>query len=148
MRLATWNIQFGRGVDGRVDLERVVEHLHRFTEFDVLCLQEVAIEATVEAPFDALRVTTTHLETYSAPQRMAQIDRLRELQREGVAHARTERPGLARQGAFRHVPRGAGSVLAGDMNFRPGTPEHERLLATIDAVSDVSDHQAMVLELA
>jgi endonuclease/exonuclease/phosphatase family metal-dependent hydrolase len=42
MKLITWNIQWGRGADGVVDLDRIVAHLRRFSDFDVLCLQEVS----------------------------------------------------------------------------------------------------------
>jgi endonuclease/exonuclease/phosphatase family metal-dependent hydrolase len=48
MKLVTWNIQWGRGADGAVDLRRVVSHAQRFADFDVLCLQEVS------AGFDTL----------------------------------------------------------------------------------------------
>lgn len=43
MKLIQWNIQWCRGVDGRVDPRRIVESARSFAEFDVLCLQEVAI---------------------------------------------------------------------------------------------------------
>lgn len=42
MKLLTWNIQWGRGADGRVDLDRIVSHARRLADFDVLCLQEIA----------------------------------------------------------------------------------------------------------
>ncbi len=42
MKLITWNIQWCRGVDGRVDPRRIIEHARRLADFDVLCLQEVA----------------------------------------------------------------------------------------------------------
>lgn len=42
LKLITWNIRWGRGVDNIVDLERTVRHLHQFSGFDILCLQEVA----------------------------------------------------------------------------------------------------------
>jgi len=42
MKLLTWNIQWARGADGRVDLDRIVAHARRFADFDVLCLQEVS----------------------------------------------------------------------------------------------------------
>ncbi|MEO8250017.1 MAG: endonuclease/exonuclease/phosphatase family protein [Burkholderiales bacterium] len=42
MNLITWNIQWGRGVDGRVDLKRIVDHALQMADFDVLCLQEVS----------------------------------------------------------------------------------------------------------
>ena len=40
--LITWNIQWGRGCDGTVDLNRVVATARELADFDVLCLQEVA----------------------------------------------------------------------------------------------------------
>lgn len=42
MNLITWNIQWGRGSDGVVDLRRIVGHARALADFDVLCLQEVA----------------------------------------------------------------------------------------------------------
>ena len=42
MKLVTWNIQWGRGLDGRVDLARIVSVARELADFDVLCLQEVA----------------------------------------------------------------------------------------------------------
>ena len=210
MKLITWNIQWGRGADGRVDLDRIVAHARRVADFDVLCLQEVsagypelpgcdgrdqfqalsarlpaytaiagvatdtprpgggrrafgnmmlsrlpvlqvfrhllpwpadpavmsmqrvAIEATIDTPLGLLRVTTTHLEYYSAPQRQAQVERLRELHREAVGQARVTRPGTVADAAFAPVPRGAAAIFTGDCNFRPDAPERARLLAPID----------------
>ena len=210
MKLITWNIQWGRGADGRVDLDRIVAHAQRFADFDVLCVQEVsaghhqlpgcdgsdqfeqlavrlpgyepvagvatdvlgaagnrrrfgnmlfsrlpvrqvfrhllpwpaedgimsmqrvAVEATLDTSLGMLRVTTTHLEYYSASQRAAQIDRLRELHRDAVAHSRVVRPGTAADGAFEPVPRAAVAVLVGDFNFKPDAPDHARLLAPMD----------------
>lgn len=42
MKLTTWNIQWGRGADGRVDLDPIVAHARRFADFDVWCVQEVS----------------------------------------------------------------------------------------------------------
>jgi endonuclease/exonuclease/phosphatase family metal-dependent hydrolase len=42
LKLITWNIQWGRGVDARVDLERIVRTARALADFDVLCLQEIA----------------------------------------------------------------------------------------------------------
>lgn len=213
MKLITWNIQWGRGADGRVDLDRIVAHAQQLADFDVLCLQEVsaghdqlpgcdggdqfeqmaarlpgyepiagvatdvlgaagarrrfgnmifsrlpvlqvfrhllpwpaddgvksmqrvAIEATLDTPQGLLRVTTTHLAYYSARQRFAQIDRLRELHREAVGQAQARRPGSAMDGAFEPVPRAASAVLVGDFNFTPDDPEHAQLLAPIDSTT-------------
>ncbi len=43
MKLLTWNIQWGRGMDGRVDLARSVDTIRALGDFDVICLQEVAV---------------------------------------------------------------------------------------------------------
>jgi endonuclease/exonuclease/phosphatase family metal-dependent hydrolase len=48
MKIVTWNIQWCRGCDGRVDPGRIVAHARALADFDVLCLQEVA------ANFDTL----------------------------------------------------------------------------------------------
>ncbi|MDQ6619583.1 MAG: endonuclease/exonuclease/phosphatase family protein [Pseudomonadota bacterium] len=42
MILITWNTQWCRGVDGRVDAARIVSEARRLADFDVLCLQEIA----------------------------------------------------------------------------------------------------------
>lgn len=42
MNLITWNIQWGLGLDGRVDLARIVKTARSMADFDVLCVQEVA----------------------------------------------------------------------------------------------------------
>ena len=42
MKLITWNIQWGRGIDERVDLGRIVRRARALADFDVICMQEVA----------------------------------------------------------------------------------------------------------
>jgi endonuclease/exonuclease/phosphatase family metal-dependent hydrolase len=42
MRIVSWNIQWGRGIDGRVDLRRAIEWLNS-VDADVICLQEIAV---------------------------------------------------------------------------------------------------------
>jgi endonuclease/exonuclease/phosphatase family metal-dependent hydrolase len=84
----------------------------------------------VEAPSGLLRVTTAHLEYFSDHQRMAQVERLRDLHREAWAHAACERPGAGSAGPFAAVPRAAPAVLAGDFNMLPHSPEYLRMLAS------------------
>ncbi len=43
MKLLSWNIQWGRGMDGQVDLARIIRTIRQIDEFDVICLQEVAV---------------------------------------------------------------------------------------------------------
>jgi endonuclease/exonuclease/phosphatase family metal-dependent hydrolase len=42
MRLVTWNVQWCRGLDGRVDPARIAAELRRLADPDVVCLQEIA----------------------------------------------------------------------------------------------------------
>lgn len=42
MKLITWNIQWARSTDNRVDPRRIIDHARAMADFDVLCLQEVA----------------------------------------------------------------------------------------------------------
>jgi endonuclease/exonuclease/phosphatase family metal-dependent hydrolase len=213
MKLITWNIQWGRGADGCVSLERMVSHARRFADFDVICLQEVssgfpdlpgndgqdqfdrlaklmpeyaaivgvatdipgpsgnrsvfgnmilsrypvyqvfryllpwpneagipsmqrlALEATVKTPLGLLRIITTHLEYYSRKQRHAQIQRLRELQKEATAHAHNLDIDSAVNGSFRRVARGGPGLLTGDFNFLPDSSEHTCLTSAIDDVT-------------
>lgn len=46
VKLITWNIQWCRGTDGLVDPERIARNAQALADFDVLCLQEVAIGFT------------------------------------------------------------------------------------------------------
>ena len=43
LAILSWNIQFGLGVDGRVDLPRIAATCRALGDADVLCLQEVSI---------------------------------------------------------------------------------------------------------
>ena len=209
MKLITWNVQWCRGVDGRVDPARIVAEARRLADFDVLCLQEIAdnyadprlagstgddqfsgiaallpgyaavpavavdqpgdegrrrrfgnmilsrlpvrqvyryllpypcdpgvpgmpriaVEAVVDAPQGALRVITTHLEYYSAKQRMAQVDALRAIYAEGHAHARDARVTMDDGGPFQTFVRPRATVITGDCNFEPDSAEHRRMLA-------------------
>src|SRR3989475_1751236 len=165
MKLITWNVQWCRGCDGRVDPARIARVAREMADFDVLCLQEVArnspdlagssgenqyealaglfpgytvvkgvatdvpaprgdrrefgnaiitrlpvlqvfrrllpwpadpsvtsmqrsaVEVVLEARSGPLRGTTTHLEDYSAKQRGAQGEALRDMQVEAAGHA-------------------------------------------------------------
>jgi endonuclease/exonuclease/phosphatase family metal-dependent hydrolase len=42
VKLITWNLQWSRGIDGRVDLARIVKTARAIADFDVFCVQEVA----------------------------------------------------------------------------------------------------------
>ena len=46
MRLLTWNIQWCRGVDGKVDPARIAREARRLADPDVICFQEVSVGFT------------------------------------------------------------------------------------------------------
>ena len=43
MILITWNIQYGKGTDGRIDFPRIIEATRRLGDADVICFQELAV---------------------------------------------------------------------------------------------------------
>ena len=43
MILITWNIQYGKGADGRIDFPRIVETVGRMGDADVICFQELGV---------------------------------------------------------------------------------------------------------
>jgi endonuclease/exonuclease/phosphatase family metal-dependent hydrolase len=58
MRILTWNVQWFCGLDDAVSVERVLEHARAIADFDVLCLQEVAVNypgLTGNAGFDQVQ---------------------------------------------------------------------------------------------
>jgi endonuclease/exonuclease/phosphatase family metal-dependent hydrolase len=43
MRLLSWNVQWCRGIDGKVDVKRIAAEARRLADPDVFCLQEIAV---------------------------------------------------------------------------------------------------------
>ncbi len=210
MRLISWNVQWCRGIDGAVDAARIARTAGKLSDFDVLCLQEVAVnfpglpgsrgedqvaqlsaalpgfsahyaiatdvddgkggrshfgnlllsrlpvlqvyrhllpwpadpavssmqrvavEAVVQAAWGPLRVTTTHLEYYSAAQRLAQVGALRALHQEACGHAQRPRVTDGAGQPFQAWPRPASALLAGDFNCKPDQHEHRLVSAPFD----------------
>ena len=98
----------------------------------VASMQRSAIEVVLDTPSGPLRVTTTHLEYYSAKQRAAQVEALRELQIEAAGHAAAP-PRAKESGLFPPVPRPASGILTADFNFRPDDPMHAHLQSALAA---------------
>jgi endonuclease/exonuclease/phosphatase family metal-dependent hydrolase len=210
MKLITWNIQWCRGIDFAVDPARIVRSAREIADFDVLCLQEVAvnfpglpgshgedqvaelsralpgfsahygvatdvddgkggrsrfgnlilsrlpvvqvyrhllpwpadpavtsmqrlaIEAVVQAAWGPLRVITTHLEYYSAMQRMAQVGALRALHQEACSHALVPRIQDNSGQPFHARRRPVSAILTGDFNFKPEDPEFRLMTEPFD----------------
>ena len=124
---------FGNMIFSRYPVLQVLRHALPWpVDAHVMSMQRGVIEATLDTPLGLLRVSTTHLEYFSALQRAAQVERLRELHRDACLHAGATRPGAARHGPFCAIPRASCALLAGDFNFVPESAEHARLLAPYD----------------
>src|SRR5262245_36229710 len=210
MNLISWNVQWCRGCDGRVNPARISKVIKEMADVDVVCLQEVArnfpclpgsagenqyetlaglfpdytvikgvaidvlapegdwrefgnalitrlpilqvyrrllpwppdssvpsmqrsaIEVVLGSPSGPFRVTTTHLEYYSAKQRAAQVEELRDLQIEAGGHALAPQPGKE-GGPFQPIARPASAILTADFNVRPEDPLHARVQAPLAA---------------
>jgi len=120
--------RFGNLIFSRLPVRQVYRHLLPFPcDPGVPGMPRIAIEAVVAAPFGDVRVLTTHLEYYSARQRMAQVDALRTIYADGHAHARDGRVTMSDGGPFQTFVRPTATVITGDFNFEPDAPEHARM---------------------
>jgi endonuclease/exonuclease/phosphatase family metal-dependent hydrolase len=212
MKLITWNIQWGLGMDGLVDLPRIVNVARDMADFDVLCLQEItdnypalagndgsnqfdtlrgllpgysgidgvavdrytpdvgrqrfgnmifsrlpvvqvlrhqlpwpaeptlptmprmALEVVVQAADGPIRITTTHLEVYSARQRLAQAELLRSIHADACSHAADQIQTHKIGSPFETRPRATRAVLTGDFNCTADDPAIEALERADSAV--------------
>jgi endonuclease/exonuclease/phosphatase family metal-dependent hydrolase len=117
----------------RLPVRQVYRHLLPYPlDPGVPGMPRIALEAVVEAPFGDVRVITTHLEYYSAKQRMAQAEALRAIYAEGHAYARDGRITSSEGTPFRTLVRPRETIITGDFNFEPHDPEHPRMLAPFD----------------
>ena len=124
---------FGNMIFSRYPVVQVLRHALPWpVDAEVMSMQRGLIETSLLTPLGLVRVSTTHLEYFSALQRAAQVERLRELHRDACLHAAMPRPGDARNGPFCAVPRARQALLAGDFNFLPQSPEYQRLQAPFD----------------
>ena len=123
---------FGNMILSRLPVAQAFRHLLPWpVDPGKASMQRVLVEAVIEAPFGAVRVMTTHLEYYSAAQRAAQVERIRELHAEAALRALRERVRDGSRGPFRSMRRAAPAILTADFNFRPDDPLHARLTASV-----------------
>lgn len=87
------------------------------------------LETVVDAPTGKLRLLTTHLEYYSPVQRMAQVERIRELHAEACARARLFQPDPNLDAPFQLGFRPGSAILCGDFNMAPDAEDYRALLA-------------------
>jgi len=119
--------EFGNAIITRLPILQVFRRLLPWpADPSVPSMQRSAVEVVLDTPSGPLRVTTTHLEYYSAKQRSAQVEALRELQIEAAGHAAAPVP-VKETGPFRTVPRPASGILTADFNFPPDDALHGHL---------------------
>jgi endonuclease/exonuclease/phosphatase family metal-dependent hydrolase len=142
--------RFGNMILSRLPVRQVYRHLLPYPYDPGLPgMPRIAIEAVIgtgsaeadsagtgdravakpQASGDHIRIITTHLEYYSAKQRMAQVDALRAIYAEGHAYARDARVTMTDGGPFQTFIRPRATVITGDCNFEPDSAEHRRMLA-------------------
>ena len=122
--------RFGNIILSRLPVVQVYRYLLPYP-FDagVPGMPRIAVEAIVRTPSGDVRVITTHLEYYSAVQRMAQAEALRAIYAEGHAYARDATVTMNDGGPFQTFVRPRATVITGDCNFEPDSAEYRRILA-------------------
>jgi endonuclease/exonuclease/phosphatase family metal-dependent hydrolase len=126
--------QFGNLILTRRPVLQIFRHLLPWpADPAVPSMQRCAVEIVIDTASGPLRVTTTHLEYYSATQRNAQVQALRDLQREAASHAADPVNREKAGGPFQKQPRPAASVLTADFNFRVTSEEYRTIQAPIGA---------------
>ncbi|GAB2879735.1 endonuclease/exonuclease/phosphatase family protein [Paraburkholderia jirisanensis] len=121
--------QFGNALATRLPVERVIRHsLPWPADADAPSMQRVALEAVLRAPGGPIRVIVTHLEFYSLPQRLAQVDALRRIQQEAAAHAARPAPAENAIGPFTDTARPVSAIVCGDFNCAHDSEAYRRML--------------------
>ncbi|MCA8303907.1 endonuclease/exonuclease/phosphatase family protein [Burkholderia seminalis] len=124
--------QFGNAIATRLPVGRVLRQwLPWPADAGAPSMPRVALDVELQAPFGALRVVTTHLEYYSARQRLAQVDALRGRHREACAHAKHPAPAETAEGPFSATGQPCDAIVCGDFNSAFDSDAYRRFLAPI-----------------
>jgi len=131
--------QFGNAIATRLPVGRVLRQLLPWpADAGGPSMPRVALEVELTTPSGALRIITTHLEFYSARQRLAQVDALRARHREACAHADQPAPAENATGPFTATGQARDAIICGDFNSAFDSDAYRRLLEPIaDAPSFV-----------
>ncbi|MDS0792987.1 endonuclease/exonuclease/phosphatase family protein [Burkholderia pseudomultivorans] len=125
--------QFGNAIATRLPVGRVLRQLLPWpADASAPSMPRVALDVEVHTASGALRVVTTHLEFYSAHQRLAQVDALRDRHREACAHADRPAPAENATGPFSATGQPRDAIICGDFNSAFGSDAYRRLLEPID----------------
>ena len=131
--------QFGNAIATRLPVGRVLRQLLPWpADASGPSMPRVALEVELTTPSGALRIITTHLEFYSARQRLAQVDAMRARHREACAHADHPAPAENATGPFTATGQARDAIICGDFNSAFDSDAYRRLLEPIaDAPSFV-----------
>jgi endonuclease/exonuclease/phosphatase family metal-dependent hydrolase len=122
--------RFGNMILSRLPVLQVYRHLLPYPcDPGIPGMPRIAIEAVLRSAIGDVRVITTHLEYYSDKQRMAQAEALRALYADGHAYARDAQITMSDGGPFQTFIRPRATIITGDCNFEPDSPEYARMLA-------------------
>ncbi|GAB7537189.1 endonuclease/exonuclease/phosphatase family protein [Burkholderia sp. 3C] len=133
--------QFGNAIATRLPLGRIMRHTLPWpADVRTPSMPRVALEVNVETETGRpLRIVTTHLEFYSAAQRLAQVEALRDQHHEAAGHAHHPARAETRDGPFAASGRALDAVLCGDFNSAYRDDAYRRMLAPIDGAPGFVD---------
>ncbi|WP_175777078.1 endonuclease/exonuclease/phosphatase family protein [Burkholderia anthina] len=124
--------QFGNAIATRLPVGRVLRQLLPWpADAGAPSMPRVALDVEIETRSGPLRVVTTHLEYYSARQRLAQVDALRAQHREACAHADQPAPAENATGPFTSTRQPRDAIVCGDFNSAFDSDAYRRLLEPI-----------------
>jgi endonuclease/exonuclease/phosphatase family metal-dependent hydrolase len=92
-------------------------------------MQRLALEVVVQDTAGPVRVTTTHVEYYSAEHQAAQVGALRAIHHEAAQRALHPPKPIDQEDTYRTMPRPAAAIVTGDFNFEPSNPCYAAMLA-------------------
>ena len=126
---ARW--QYGNAVLTKLPLLMMLSHpLPRPGVEDLRHMTRQATEIVLDEASGPLRIVNTHLEFHSAVHRLAQVERLRDLQREAMEETAMP-PRTDTAGPYQQVARPVDAIYCGDFNMLPGSKEYQQLLAPL-----------------
>ena len=124
--------QFGNAIATRLPVGRVLRQwLPWPADAGAPSMPRVALDVEIETRSGPLRVVTTHLEYYSARQRLAQVDALRARHREACAHADRPAPAENAAGPFTSTRQPRDAIVCGDFNSAFDSDAYRRFLEPI-----------------
>jgi endonuclease/exonuclease/phosphatase family metal-dependent hydrolase len=128
--------RFGNLVATRLPVRQVRHHALPWpSDGGIRSMPRMCTSVTVDSALGPVRLMTTHLEFYSARQRMAQTRALVDLHHEACAHAAQPPLQDASGGPFQSKAHTASAILCGDFNLERHEPEYALLGAEPDAAA-------------